>query len=224
MNKVYKTVWNALRQCIVVVSEAMSSQARAGKKASKVGLVGTVAAVGMLVGAQAGAQVVPIEALIGLDNTDGQTETIELSSKSVELSSLNSEKFNDRILLDVAATKGTMQDTVTFGKEDSTQAFFKDSDRVTQNLGLKALSGFSKVEVADGHHLVLIGEKSDVQGSENFALLGNADLYVHGNDGTTESRVSLGAYGADQAKGQLNNIYVGVNPQTDIDGSTGTGF
>lgn len=44
MNKVYKTVWNGLRQCIVVVSEAMSSQAASGKKAVKVGVVGAVAA------------------------------------------------------------------------------------------------------------------------------------------------------------------------------------
>ena len=223
MNKVYKTVWNALRQCIVVVSEAMSSQARAGKKASKVGLVSTVAAAGMLVGAQAGAQTVQVEALVGLDNTDGQSQTVELPANPTELNALTAEQYNNLIFHTVVAQKGTMNETVTFGNEESTQAFFKDSDRVTQNLGLKALTDFSKVEVTDGHHLVLIGEDSGVQDAESFSILGDGDLYVHGNDGTTETRVSLGALGAKQSKGQLNDIYVGVSP-TDIDGSTGTGI
>ena len=62
MNKVYKTVWNGLRQCIVVVSEAMSSQAASGKKAVKVGVVGAVAATGLMIAGQAGAQTVQVEA------------------------------------------------------------------------------------------------------------------------------------------------------------------
>lgn len=223
MNKVYKTVWNGLRQCIVVVSEAMSSQAASGKKAVKVGVVGAVAATGLMIAGQAGAQTVQVEALVGLDNADGQSQTIELPANPTELNSLMSDQYKDLIFHTVVAQKGTMNETVTFGKEDSTQAFFKDSDRVTQNLGLKALTGFSKVEVADGHHLVLIGEDSSVQDAESFSILGDGNLYVHGNDGTSETRVSLGALGANQSKGQLNDIYVGVSPN-DIDGSTGTGI
>ena len=222
MNKVYKTVWNGLRQCIVVVSEAMSSQAASGKKAVKVGVVGAVAATGLMIAGQAGAQTVQVEALVGLDNADGQSQTIELPANPTELNSLMFDQYNNLIFHTVVAQKGTMNETVTFGKEDSTQAFFKDSDRVTQNLGLKALTGFTKVEVADGHHLVLIGEDSSVQDAESFSILGDGNLYVHGNDGTTETRVSLGALGANQSKGQLNDIYVGVSPN-DIDGSTGNG-
>lgn len=223
MNKVYKTVWNGLRQCIVVVSEAMSSQAASRKKAVKVGVVGAVAATGLMIAGQAGAQTVQVEALVGLDNADGQSQTIELPANPTELNSLMSDQYKDLIFHTVVAQKGTMNETVTFGKEDSTQAFFKDSDRVTQNLGLKALTGFTKVEVADGHHLVLIGEDSSVQDAESFSILGDGNLYVHGNDGTTETRVSLGALGANQSKGQLNDIYVGVSPN-DIDGSTGNGI
>lgn len=222
MNKVYKTVWNGLRQCIVVVSEAMSSQAASGKKAVKVGVVGAVAATGLMIAGQAGAQTVQVEALVGLDNADGQSQTIELPANPTELNSLMSDQYEDLIFHTVVAQKGTMNETVTFGKEDSTQAFFKDSDRVTQNLGLKALTGFTKVEVADGHHLVLIGEDSSVQDADSLSILGDGNLYVHGNDGTTETRVSLGALGANQSKGQLNDIYVGVSPN-DIDGSTGNG-
>ena len=108
---------------------------------------------------------------------------------------------------------------------DYDQAILKDANRLTTSIGFKGIEGVTGgTEVADGKHLVLVGENQSVNGAKDFAIL-DGDLMIHGNtaDGV-ESMVTLGSYGTtEMTTGTLKDIYVAVNP-SDKDGSYGKGM
>lgn len=114
------------------------------------------------------------------------------------------------------------------GKEGSSSILMQsDANVLSTSIGFKGIEGVSDgVYVADGHHLVLVGEKQSVAGSENFAMT-DGNIYISGISGQTSadtvSTLTLGSYGTtEKTTGKLKAIYVAVHPDNQ-DGSTGSG-
>ena len=214
MNRIYKKVWNGLRQSVVVVSEASSSQA--GKSRSNVGLVSTktglmaaISAAIALGSMQAGA-----ETALQMDALSS-SETVEVASIPTNVDEANgatSAMYADTVLQNTTAD--STKTALLFASEDYSNEFLKETNRITQSMGFKGIQGVSGgVEVADGKHLVLVGEDSTLDGAADFAIL-DGDLIIHGQQTDVgDSVVTLGSYGTvNKSTGKLNDVYVGVAP------------
>ena len=214
MNRIYKKVWNGLRQSVVVVSEASSSQAgrsrsNVGLVSAKTGLVAAISAAIALGSMQAGA-----ETALQMDALS-ISDTVEVASIPTNVDEANgaaSAVYVDTVLQNTAA--GSAKTALLFASEDYSNEFLKESNRITQSMGFKGIQGVSGgVEVADGKHLVLVGEDSTQDGSADFAIL-DGDLIIHGQQTDVgDSVVTLGSYGTvNKTTGTLNDVYVGVAP------------
>ena len=214
MNRVFKKVWNGLRQSVVVVSEASSSQAgksraNVGTVSAKTGVMAAVSAAIALGSMQAGAETaLQMDALSSSDTV----EVVSIPTNVDEANGATSAVYVDTVLQNTAAE--STKTALLFASEDYSNEFLKETNRITQSMGFKGIQGVSGgVEVADGKHLVLVGEDSTVDGAADFAIL-DGDLIVHGNaDGIGDSIVTLGSYGTlNKTTGTLKNIYVAINP------------
>ena len=214
MNRVFKKVWNGLRQSVVVVSEASSSQAgksraNVGTVSAKTGVMAAVSAAIALGSMQAGA-----ETALQMDALSS-SDTVEVASIPTNVDDANgatSAVYVDTVLQNTAAD--STKNALLFASEEYSNEFLKETNRITQSMGFKGIQGVSGgVEVADGKHLVLVGEDSMVDGAADFAML-DGDLIVHGNaNGIGDSMVTLGSYGTfNKTTGTLKDIYVAINP------------
>ena len=214
MNRVFKKVWNGLRQSVVVVSEASSSQA--GKTCANVGTVsakaGVMAAVSIAV-ALASSQV-SAETAFKLDalSPEDVIEVTSIPGTVDEANGAQSAVYADTVLSNTAVDSD--KTALVFASEDySEHLFYTESNRITLSMGFKGIVGATGgVEVADGMHLVLVGESVAEENAKDFDLV-DGDLYVHGQANRVTSRVTLGSYATEEkTAGHLNDIYVGVQP------------
>lgn len=216
MNPVYKKVWNVFRQSIVVVSEASSSktgkaQANTGMVSAKAGVMVAVSAAIAFASVQASA-----ETAFELDAMSPK-DVIEVTSIPTTVDEANAAQsalYAETVLSNTAT--GSNKTALVFASEDySANLFYKESNRITQSMGFKGITeATGGVEVADGMHLVLVGESADQENANDFALVDGA-LYVHGPSGGVTSHVTLGSYATEgKTTGRLNDIYVGVQPDS----------
>lgn len=224
MNRIYKKVWNGLRQSVVVVSEASSSQAgktraNVGTVSAKTGVMAAVSAVIALGSMQAGA-----ETALQMDALSS-SDTVEVASIPTNVDEANgatSAVYVDTVLRNTAAD--STKTALLFASEEYSNEFLKETNRITQSMGFKGIQSVSGgVEVGDGKHLVLVGEDSTVDGAADFAML-DGDLIVHGTAaGIGDSMVTLGSYGTlNKTTGTLKDIYVGINPSA-VENTSSTG-
>ena len=224
MNRVFKKVWNGLRQSVVVVSEASSSQAgksraNVGTVSAKTGVMAALSAAIALGSVQAGAETaLQMDALSSSDTV----EVASIPSNVDEANGATSAVYVDTVLQNTAAD--STKNALLFASEEYSNEFLKESNRITQSMGFKGIQGVSGgVEVADGKHLVLVGEDSAVDGAADFAML-DGDLIVHGTAaGIGDSMVTLGSYGTlNKTTGTLKDIYVAINPSA-VENTASTG-
>lgn len=224
MNRIYKKVWNGLRQSVVVVSEASSSQAgksraNVGTVSAKTGVMAAVSAAIALGSMQAGA-----ETALQMDALSS-SDTVEMASIPTNVDEANgatSAVYVDTVLQNKAAD--STKTALLFASEDYSNEFLKETNRITQSMGFKGIQGVSGgVEVADGKHLVLVGGDSTVDGAADFAML-DGDLIVHGLETDIgDSMVTLGSYGTlNKTAGTLKDIYVAIDP-TAVEYTSSTG-
>ena len=111
-------------------------------------------------------------------------------------------------------------DKLYVGKSDTASGLYDASsmNNLITSIGFKGIKGTAGgVTVADGKHLVLVGELGSVAGSENYELIDGGVLTIAGKDETTGavSQVTLGSYGTTETtKGKLADVYVAVDPNT----------
>lgn len=224
MNRIYKKVWNGLRQSVVVVSEASSSQAgksraNVGTVSAKTGVMVALSAAIALGSMQAGAETaIQMDALSSSDTV----EVASIPSNVDEANSATSAVYVDTVLQNTAAE--STKTALLFASDDYSNEFLKETNRITQSMGFKGIQGVSGgVEVADGKHLVLVGEDSTVDGAADFAML-DGDLIVHGLETDIgDSMVTLGSYGTpNKTAGTLKDIYVAIDP-TAVEYTSSTG-
>ena len=216
MNRVYKKVWNTFRQKIVVVSEASSSQT--GKARANTGMVSAKA--GVMVAMSTTIVFASVQALaetaFDLDalSPEDVVSVTSIPSTVDEANAAQSALYAETVLTNTAT--GSDKTALVFASEDYNEnLFYKKSNRITQSMGFKGITGATGgVEVADGMHLVLVGESTDQENTKNFALVDGA-LYVHGKAVDATSRITLGSYATEgKTAGRLNDIYVGVQPNS----------
>ncbi len=216
MNQVHKKVWNVFRQRIVVVSEASSSQtgkarANTGVVSAKAGVMAAVSTTIAFASVQASA-----ETAFDLDamSPEDVVSVTSIPSTVDEANDALSALYAGTVLTNT--TTGSNKTALVFASEDySANLFYKESNRITQSMGFKGITGATGgVEVADGMHLVLVGELADQENANDFALVDGA-LYVLGQSGGVTSHVTLGSYATEgKTAGRLNDIYVGVQPNS----------